>query len=190
MGIRWFMNRVLVVAVWVAVLQGAWTKGPLPESKESISGEVRHVLTVLPYYKVFDYLNFRVNGDTVTLLGQVTGGDLKAAAADAVGRIAGVRSVDNQIEVLPQSPSDEKVRLGVYVATYGQLVFNQYATRAIAPVHIVVKNGNVTLEGTVDDQEDKTWFFTEASGVTGVVSVTDHLKTVASAPDQSMQRLQ
>src|SRR5579863_198815 len=100
-------------------------------------------------------VTFSVKGGAVTLSGEVTTGDLKAAPTKAVERIEGVRSVDNRIEVLPQSPGDERIRPGVYAATYGQLVLNQYVARAVAPVHIVVKNGNVTLEGSVDNQTDK-----------------------------------
>ncbi len=138
--------------------------------------EVRHELITLPFYGVFDNLAFRVDGSTVTLLGQVTRPVLKTDAENAVKQIEGVRRVVNQIEVLPLSPNDDRIRLAAYVATYGQPELNQYALRAVAPVHIIVKNGNVTLEGAVATQMDKTLFFMQASGVPGVFSVTNRLQ--------------
>jgi hyperosmotically inducible periplasmic protein len=109
-------------------------------------------------------------------MGQVTRPVLKSAAEKAVRQIGGVGRVDNQIEVLPASAEDDRIRLSVYTATYGQPILSQYAVKAVAPVHIIVKNGKVTLEGTVANSMDKTWFFTQASGVAGVVSATDHLQ--------------
>lgn len=145
-------------------------------SGNRIAREVRHELLMLPYFKVFDHLTFRVEGSTITLLGQVTRRSLKSDADNAVMQIAGVRRVVNQIEVLPLSTADDRLRLAVYVATYGQPNLSQYAVRAVPPVHIIVKHGNVTLEGSIDNPIDKTQFFTQASSVPGVVSVTNHLQ--------------
>lgn len=155
---------------------GAWAQTPAKPASTGIAQEARHVLLALPYFRVFDNLDFRVEGDTVTLLGQVTRPSLKSDAEKAVKQISGVGRVNNQIKVLPLSAADERLRLAVYVATYGQPILSQYPVQAVPPVHIIVKNGNVTLVGTVDDQMDKTLFFTYASGVPGVVSVTDHLR--------------
>jgi osmotically-inducible protein OsmY len=146
------------------------------EGGSRLAREVQNELAALPYYTVFDNIDFRVMGETVTLLGQVTKPVLKGAAEKAVKQIEGVRRVENQIEVLQPSKSDDRIRLAEYGATYGQPTLSQYATRAVAPVHIIVKNGNVTLEGKVDIASDKAQFFTQASGVPGIVSVTDHLK--------------
>ncbi len=170
-------RRLLLAAGGSIAWASAWARGLGDRSPRGrIAREVRHELVLLPYYGVFDNLAFRVEGDTVTLLGQVTRPGLKSGAEKAVKQIEGVRRVDNQIEVLPVSSSDDRIRLTLFAATYGQPVLNQYALRAVPPVHIVVKNGNVTLEGSVVNQMDKTLFFTYASGVPGVSSVTDHLR--------------
>lgn len=150
--------------------------------QNAIAREVRHEIVTLPYYKVFDNITFSVNGSVVTLLGQVTSQRLKTDAEKAVKQIEGVRSVVNQIEVLPPSASDDKLRLAVYAATYGQMLLSQYAVQAVAPVHIIVKNGNVTLEGAVSSDMARTQFITAASGQSGIVSVTDHLKVLPIIP--------
>lgn len=171
---RWLLRAGVCALAW----SGVWAQAPENRARDGIAREVRNELITLPYYEVFDDLTYRVDGSTVTLLGQVTRPALKAAAEKAVKQIEGVRSVVNQIEVLPASPVDGRIRLAVYAATYGQLLLSQYAARALAPVHIVVKNGNATLQGTVENQMDKTQFFTQASAVPGIVSVTDHLQIV------------
>ena len=169
-------RRLLLAAGGMLAGLSSGAQGSEGPSRSRIAREVRHELVLLPYYGVFDNLAFRVEGDTVTLLGQVTRPVLKSDAEKAVKQIEGVRRVDNQIEVLPVSAADGRIRLTVYAATYGQPVLNQYAVRAVPPVHIIVKHGNVTLEGAVANQMDKTLFFTYASGVPGVLSVTDHLQ--------------
>lgn len=169
-------RRLLLVVGCTIVSASAWAQASKDHSRSRIAREVRHELVLMPYYGVFDNLAFRVEGDTVTLLGQVTRPMLKSDAEKAVKQIEGVRRVDNQIEVLPVSPADSRIRLAVYTATYGQPILSQYALRAVPPVHIIVKNGNVTLEGAVASQMDKTLFFTYASSVPGVFSVTDHLQ--------------
>lgn len=157
-----------------AVSLAAWK--PAAAQEVSIAREVGHELLTLPYYGVFDNLTFHVNGNVVTLTGQVTRASLKSDAEKAVKQIENVRRVDNEIEVLAPSREDDRIRLAVYTATYGQPILSQYALRAVPPIHILVKNANVTLEGAVANEMDKTMFFTQASGVPGVVSVTNHLK--------------
>ncbi|HEY1757599.1 MAG TPA: BON domain-containing protein [Bryobacteraceae bacterium] len=171
------MKRWLLTAA-ACLLAGSGIRAQPPEkhATDQIAREVRHELLTLPYYEVFDYLTYRVEGSAVTLSGEVTHPELKTAAEAAVKQIEGVRSVVDHIALLPASPSDARLRLAVYVATYGNLDLNQYAMRAIAPVHIIATNGNVTLEGVVDNAMDKTQFFSQASGVPGVVSLTDHLQ--------------
>jgi hyperosmotically inducible periplasmic protein len=141
-----------------------------------IAREVRHELVMLPYYGVFDNLAFQVDGGTVTLLGQVTRPTLKSDAEGVVKQIEGVRKVNNQIEVLPLSSVDDRIRLAEYRAIYGQPVLNQYALRAVPPIHIIVKNGNVTLVGAVSSEMDKNIAGVQANGVPGVFSVTNDLR--------------
>jgi hyperosmotically inducible protein len=132
---------------------------------------------MLPYYGVFDNLSYRVSPDgTVTLLGQVARPTLKSDAERAVKNVEGVERVDNQIEVLPTSPMDDQTRRAVYRAVYGNEVLSQYALRAVPPIHIIVKNGHVTLEGVVSRQMDKQIAETQAKSVPNVFSVTDNLR--------------
>ena len=137
--------------------------------------EVRHELVMLPYYGVFDNLAYRVDGSTVTLLGQVTRPTLKSDAENVVKQIEGVENVQNQIEVLPLSPNDDRIRLAVYQRIYSQPSLNLYSMRAVPPIHIIVKNGNVTLEGAVANEADKNVAGIQANGTPGVFSVKNNL---------------
>lgn len=142
-----------------------------------IAREVRHQLLMLPYYGVFDDLAFRVDGGTVTLLGAVTRPTLKSDAERVVKRIEGVERVINQIEVLPLSPMDDQIRMAEYRAIYGDPVLStRYGFRSIPPVHIIVKNGHVTLDGVVANQADKDIINVRANSVPGVFSVTNNLQ--------------
>ena len=122
---------------------------------------------MLPYYGVFDNLAYRVDGDTVTLMGQVTRPTLKSDAENVVKRIEGVERVVNHIEVLPLSPNDDRIRIAVYRAIYGQTGLDRYALQAVPPIHIIVNNGNVTLEGVVASETDKNLANIRANGVPG-----------------------
>lgn len=148
-----------------------------PASLERITREVHHELVMLPFYGVFDNLAYKVDPDgTVTLMGQTVRPTLKSDAERAVKRIEGVTKVINNIEVLPPSPMDDRIRLAVYRAIYGHPALDMYQLRAIPPIHIIVKNGHVTLEGVVARQMDKQIAETQANSVPGVFSVTDNLR--------------
>src|SRR5690242_17854201 len=138
--------------------------------------EVRHELVMLPNLNVFDNLAFRVDGATVTLMGQVTRPTLKSDAENVVKRIEGVEKVNNQIQVLPLSPMDDRIRIAEYRAIYGQPGLDRYAMQAVPPIHIIVNNGKVTLEGVVDNQGDKDRAGIQANTVNGVFSVTNNLR--------------
>jgi Predicted periplasmic or secreted lipoprotein len=96
--------------------------------------EIRHELVMLPYYGVFDNLAYKVDGHKVTLLGQVSRPTLKSDAEKVVKSIEGVESVDNQIEVLPLSPNDDRIRLAVYRAVYSQAGLQRYGLQAVPPI--------------------------------------------------------
>ena len=152
----------------------AFLTGDVGENQ--IAREVRHRLLMLPYYGVFDDLKFKVDGNTVTLLGEVTRPTLKTDAEKAVKDIEGIGRVINQIEVLPLSPMDDQIRMAEYRAIYGDpALATRYGYRAIPPVHIVVKNGHVSLEGVVANQMDKDIINVRANSVPGVFSVTNNL---------------
>jgi hyperosmotically inducible protein len=144
----------------------------------NIMKEVRHELVMLPYYNVFDNLAFQVDaGNNVSLLGQVTNPTLKSDAGNVVKRIEGVASVNNQIEVLPLSPNDDQIRRAVYRAIYSHPALStRYGFQAVPSIHIIVKNGNVTLEGVVANEADKSVANIQANGVPGVFSVTNNLR--------------
>jgi len=141
----------------------------------SLIREVRHQLVMLPYYSVFHNLTYSVEGDNVTLDGQVTRPTLKSDAESAVKNIEGVGSVVNNIEVLPLSPMDDDIRRAVYRAIYGDSGLQRYALQAVPSIHIIVKNGNVALEGVADTEADKNMANLRASGVPNVFSVKNNL---------------
>ncbi|MCU1273936.1 MAG: transport-associated protein [Bryobacterales bacterium] len=155
--------------------EDAFIPGDANESR--IAREVRHQLLMLPYYGVFDDLAFSVNDGTVTLLGAVTRPTLKSDAENVVKRIEGVNQVINKIEVLPPSPMDDQIRLAVYRAIYGDPALStRYGYRALPSIHIIVKNGHVTLEGVVANEADKNIANIRANGVPNVFSVTNNLQ--------------
>ena len=145
-------------------------------SVQRIQKEVLHELTMLPYITVFDNLAFKVEGDKVILLGQVTRPVLKSDAEKAVKSVEGVEAVDNQIEVLPTSINDDRLRRQLFRAIYGFGPLEKYDMGVIKPIRIIVKNGRVTLEGIVDSQTDKDSAGIRANGVSGVFSVTNNLR--------------
>jgi hyperosmotically inducible protein len=138
--------------------------------------EVRHQLVLLPFYSVFDVLQFKVEGTKVVLMGQVVHATLKDDAANAVKSVEGIESVDNQIEILPLSSFDDQIRRAEYQAIYGFASLQIYSSRAVAPIHIIVQNGHVTLEGSVSSQMDKDAAGIRANTVPNVFSVTNNLQ--------------
>jgi hyperosmotically inducible protein len=147
-----------------------------PRAQERLLRDIRHELVMLPFYGVFDNLAFKMDGRTVTLLGQVTRPTLKSDAENVVKDLEGVEKVVNQIEVLPLSPMDDQIRLATYRAIYSQPGLDRYALNAVPPIHIIVNNGKVTLEGVVANEADKNMAGVRANGVSGVFSVTNNLR--------------
>lgn len=141
-----------------------------------LSSQVRHEIVMLPRLTVFDNIEYAVRGATVTLSGEVTQPTLKADAKRAVKRIEGVNRVENHIEVLPVSSMDNRLRLILYRAIYDYPALSRYAMPVIAPIRIIVKNGDVTLAGIVDRKSDKNLAGILANSVPGVFSVTNHLR--------------
>ena len=144
---------------------------PLPK----LANDVRHELVMLPWFSVFDNLQYQLNGNEVVLSGQVTRPTLKSDAQRVVERIEGVERVVNNIEVLPLSPFDDRVRMAVARSIFGYGPMYRYAMGANPPIHIIVKNGHVTLEGVVANEMDKNIANIRANGVSGVFSVTNNL---------------
>jgi hyperosmotically inducible protein len=159
------------------VITSASAPGPSQETKASqnIVREVRHQLLLLPYYSVFDNLAFKVDGDHVTLEGQVTNPTLKRDAEGAVKSIEGVSGVTNNIEALPTSPMDDQSRRALYRAIYGDPTLSKYGWSSMPSIHIIVKNGHVSLEGVVDSEADKNLAGLRANTVPNVFEVKNNL---------------
>ena len=172
---------LVFLASWTLLVPAAQAQKAVPgRAEERIRREVRHEILMLPYFGVFDNIADKVDGYNVTLMGQVTRPTLKSDIGNVVKRIEGVEKVDNQIEVLPTSPMDDRIRLALYRAIYGYPALERYAMPVIRPIRIIVKNGNVTLEGVVDNEGDKNLANLRANGVSGVFSVTNHLEVAKS----------
>jgi hyperosmotically inducible protein len=144
--------------------------------QDALSNHVRHELVMLPYFGVFDDLSYRVDGGTVTLFGEVTRPILKSEAEGAVKHVEGGTRVVNNIEVLPLSSLDDQIRARTYRAIFGYAALQRYSLGVIPSIHIIVKNGNVTLTGYVSTEMDKQLAYTRANGVADVFSVTNDLK--------------
>ena len=151
-----------------------------PESQNRLIKEVRHELIMLPYYGVFDNLAFRIDGRTVILEGQVVNPVTKSDAGNSVKHIEGVEKVVNNIEVLPPSPMDDRIRRAVYQSIYSYGPLFKYGGMAVPPIHIIVKSGRVTLDGVVDSETDKNLASMRANQVPGTFQVTNNLRVVNS----------
>jgi len=179
-------NRIRGALLAAVVLGAAAVGAPgFAQSKSAfdqtnIVREVRHELVQIPWYSVFDNLYYSVNGSVVTLNGQVRNGDIKDEAESAVKGIAGVTKVVNNIEILPASPMDDQIRTAEYRAIYNEPELERYAEGILRNIHIVVDQGHVTLEGTVDNQSDKNVAGIRANGVPDVFSVTNNLQIQTS----------
>ncbi len=167
-GIRWGLAVLLLAA---PLAMNATVKSVPP----TLDQRVHHELVMLPYYNVFDNLEFQVSGDNVTLSGQVTDPVLKSDAYNVVRSIPGVKSVKNNIEVLPLSPMDNQIRFATLRAIYRYGALGRYAMGPIPSIHIIVKNGHVTLTGVVANNMDRNLAGMRANGVPNVFSVTNNL---------------
>jgi hyperosmotically inducible periplasmic protein len=168
-----------------------------------LATEIRKQIVTLPQYGVFDHIHFAIQGgDTVILRGEASRPVLKSSAENAVKRIEGVKEVKNQIEVLPTSPNDDRIRAAVYRSIYGFAPLQKYTSnrgggsrmpsvaRAAGgitndppigwhAIHIIVNRGNVTLTGVVDSESDMDMAVMRANLVSGVFSVDNDLQVAA-----------
>lgn len=171
-----FLALGLVGTVNAAPRTNTPVPGDAAQYEPWLSNQVRHQLVMIPWYSVFDNLEYRVDGTKVTLSGQVVLPVIKDDAGAAVKKIQGVTKVDNQIEVLPLSPNDDHIRRQELRAIYSFPMLQRYGFQPIPSIHIVVKNGNVALEGVVANETDKNVAYIRADGVPGVFSVTNNLR--------------
>jgi len=175
MAIQRRVASILLLAMTLGMVSAVTAQSQEPKAQQNMIKEIRHQLVLLPWYSVFDNLSFRLDGSKVILMGQVVRPTLKSDAAAAVKGVEGVSSVQNDIEVLPNSPMDNQLRRAVYRAIYSEPGLQRYALAAVPSIHIIVKNGNVTLEGVADNETDKNLAGLRANGVPNVFSVTNNL---------------
>jgi hyperosmotically inducible protein len=143
--------------------------------EQRLAAKIRRELITLPFYGVFDHFSFELQGRKVILHGQVTRPTLESSAVRVVKAVPGVEEVENRIEVLPLSRFDDQLRIALYRNIYGQGSLGRYSLGAIPSIHILVKNGNVTLTGTVMNEMDKNLAGIFANQVNGVFAVTNNL---------------
>jgi hyperosmotically inducible protein len=175
---KFTLSFALMALAAPAFLRADNTGGSRPE--DVLVKKVRHELVMLPYYNVFDMLSFKVEGNTVTLMGDVTRPVLKDDAGRAVKHVEGVQTVVNNIRVLPLSPFDNQIRRAEYRAIFGYASLYRYALGTQPSIRIIVANGHVTLEGVVNNETDKNLVNIRANGVPGVFSVTNDLQVAHS----------
>lgn len=178
-------NILVTIAAALAISASAAVAAPTgaddqKNSNPEVMKQVRKELVTLPYYGVFDNLAYKVEGGTVTLYGQVTRPTTRSDAARRVARIKGVTNVVNNIEVLPLSGFDDSIRIRTYRTLYHTGGLYRYALGTNPSIHIIVKNGHVSLEGVVDSEGDSRLAYIAARGVPGSFSVTNNLRVASS----------
>lgn len=205
--------KCIGAAIWCFAFSLSWARAqdqmaasskPNQEEIVRIAKEVRKQIVTLPQYGVFDHIYFAIKGtDTVVLKGQASRPTLKSSAENVVKKIQGVNTVDNQIQVLPVSPNDDRIRAAVYASIYGFPALQKYTSNRGGPrgrsiartaggitndpptgfhaIHIIVENGNVTLTGVVDNDSDLAMAEMRANVVPGVFSVDNDLQVASAA---------
>jgi hyperosmotically inducible protein len=170
--------KALVAIILTVLLASAPNTYANKNKIESLSEEVRHQLVTMPYYSVFDWLQAQVTSDgAITLMGEVTRPSLKDDAESRVKRLEGASGVVNRIEVLPLSPMDDQLRIALHRSIYSfDSPLFRYATQSVPPIHIIVKNGDVTLRGVVASQADSDLATLAAHQVSGVFGVKNELQ--------------
>ena len=163
--------------------EAAAPKTHLADERAALVREVRHELVTLPFYDVFDWLEGEVRADrTVVLRGQVVRPTTRSDAEARVRDIKGVARIVNEIEVLPVSPQDDRLRVALYRAIYDfDSPLFRYATRAVPPIHIIVKNGRAVLKGVVATKQERNLAYMAARGVPGLFEVTNELRAESGA---------
>lgn len=180
MNKKWKKMLALAAAVLIAASvavgapKNAYEAG---QSYEQVAKKVRHELVTLPYFGVFDNLAYKVEGDTVTLYGQVVRPSTRSDAERRVAKIKGVEHVVNNIEVLPLSSFDDSVRINTYRALARTGSLYRYLMGTNPSIRIIVNRGHLTLEGVVANQADKNLAYVVARGVPGAFSVTNNLRS-------------
>jgi hyperosmotically inducible protein len=221
-ALRWASGLLALSLATLPILAQQEEPPPLPqgpptfseEDAQRITEQVRRSLARLTNFGVFDWITFGIHGKNVILDGYASRPTLRSDAERAVRRIEGVENVENNIEVLPTSMNDDRIRAAVYDRIYTTAALRRYnrnmggIMRATRPhpnvalraggvtnapptgwhaIHIIVKNGDVQLFGFVDRQSDADIAFIKANGTPGAFSVTNNLDFPNSSQESAAQ---
>jgi len=182
MKMKAIVNRVIALVAALVVTVSVAAAAPADQMAEraafeQLAKKVRKELVTLPWYGVFDNLEYQIEGSTVTLSGQVVQPSTRKDAERRVRKLAGVERVVNNIEVLPLSGFDDSIRVNTYRALFGwNSPLFRYGRGVNPSIHIVVNGGHVTLEGVVSNEGDRRLAYIRANSVPGVFSVTNNLR--------------
>ena len=175
------LRKLVILLATISIFTPAFVREAFAKTYSQVDPQlvkkVRQELATLPYYGVFDWLAFEVQPDgTVVLKGEVVRPTTKSDAENRVKKVQGVTKVVNEIEVLPLSPSDDRLRVALYRTLYNwDSPLFRYATQSIPPIHIIVKNGRATLKGVVDSKADAQLAYVRARSVPGLFDVKSEL---------------
>ena len=147
------LASALFVAAGIAAASTSSNAGPVTDA--TLERQIRHEILMYPRYSIWDDISFRVRNGQVELFGAVNQPFKKSDIARIIQRVPGVTSVADQVRVLPLSKFDDRLRIQVARAVYGDPVLNRYALQAVGPIHIIVENGHVTLTGVVNSEMEK-----------------------------------
>jgi hyperosmotically inducible protein len=179
-----FARFVAAVTVVLALSAPAWAA----DRKDlQVARDVQKQVLTYPQFSIFDAVHMQIDEGVVTLLGKVTMPYKKNDLQKRVAKIDGVHQVVNRITVLPVSSFDDELRFRIARAIYGNSSFWNYGSMANPPIHIIVENGHVTLDGVVNSNTDRMLARSIASSF-GAFSVTNDLKTDAEA-EQDLENL-
>jgi hyperosmotically inducible periplasmic protein len=170
------ITSILIVTLGVSSAGAQKNSRPPARFTQRVQKQITHEILMLPYYDEFDAIGFKIEGYNVTLFGHVVHPTLKSDAEHAIKKIEGIERINNQIEVLPPSPMDDRLRVQLFRAIYGYGPLQRYGIGSNRPIHIIVDRGHVTLEGVVDSTGDKNLINIRANQVPGVFSVTNNLQ--------------
>lgn len=170
-------NKFLVFTIAIVAFSSLNVSAQgLSGDTSAIGQQVQKKILRLPYYEVYDYITFSVDGGIVTLTGKVKNATNKRSAKNVVEDISGVTSVVNNIEILPPSGFDDDIRRGLYARLSNTGGLSGYLWPTNPDVRLIVDNGHITLEGTVRNRGDYNLMNITARGVPGSFTVTNNLK--------------
>ena len=140
-----------------------------------IVAQARHDILTYPWFTIFDWITLEIQGDRLIVNGQVTLPSKKQDIGNFLAHVKGVADLEDNLEVLPTSEYDDSLRVAIARAIYNDPYFIHYH-QALPSIHIIVKNGNVTLEGVVANQLDRAKAETDARLAATYFNFTDNLQ--------------